>query len=395
MRPALLLLVVFLAACTPAPKAVPVSFDPPRWSAHDRSELPARLATAYVAAAVGWVGGLLVAADFPEPVLFASPDGDRWTEQAPAGFERYLRGQPMATHGSTAYVLGGGPGEIAVWRTGDGTTWDRTVLPDRDPDPVRDPDGDTAPDSEGEQPFAAIAAGPHGVLVVVPDGFELEFERAPGDFSGFDVWHSADGRSFRHTGSVPLDRESAILQPAVTATADGFLLHDTDDPFRDDTPLFRSADGVDWEPVGDGLPLGSRLTAGRIGDLTFVLGRETDDALYARYRRDGDDTWHAGHTDLGRLPDAGVVARDQQWITSVRQWGGGFLAVGRTEHGAGGLVWTSPDGIRWTRMPVRDNGFEGIYEMRAVASSRGRTYLFGTAGFPPDQQLFVWRAEGS
>ncbi|QQQ75123.1 hypothetical protein IOD16_29040 [Saccharothrix sp. 6-C] len=375
-------LLAVLVGCGAAPEPPP-SFAPPRWSEQDRSELPAELASLYVRAAIGWDGGLLVAGDYPEPALFSSPDGRKWTEQAPEGFGDHLRGQPFAAYGSTAYVLGGAAGEVAVWRTEDGTTWQRTPLPYGDLD----------------DPFMAIAAGPHGVLVVGSDGFDyaagLEAEHTPEDFFGFEFWHSADGEEFRYAGDLTLARTVIGITPRVVATDDGFLLHDSGaygvDVFREDTPLYRSTDGESWQYVGDGLPIGTRLAVGRAGSLTFVLG-QSPSGLYARYRRDGDSGWSDGAIDLGRLPDDAVVPATGQWPTAVHPWGTGFIAIGRTERGEAGLVWSSPDGITWTRSPVRGSGFDRLAELVAVASSRGETLLFGLEGFPPDVRVHLWRA---
>ncbi|NUT46826.1 MAG: hypothetical protein HOV94_05820 [Saccharothrix sp.] len=378
-------LLTVLAACGAAPEPPP-SFAPPQWSELDRSGLPPKLASLYVRDAIGWDGGLLVAGDFPEPALFSSADGREWTEQAPEGFADYLRGRPFAAYGSTAYVLGGAPGRVAVWRTEDGRTWQRSPLPHGDRD----------------DPFMAIAAGPHGVLVVGSDGFDydagMEAEHTPEDFYGFEFWHSADGEEFRYAGDLSLAREVGDLSPRVVATEDGFLLHDSgayaSGVFREDTPLYRSTDGEVWDYVGEGLPIGSRLAAGRAGGLTFVLG-QSPDGLYARYRRDGDSGWSDGSVDLGRLPDGGVVPGDRQRVTAVHPWGRGFVAVGGTDLGEAGLVWWSPDGVTWIRMSVRDNGFDRVNEVVAVASSRGRAVLFGVAGFPPDSALHLWGAEVS
>jgi hypothetical protein len=374
---------VLLVSCTTTTAPPASSPELPRWSARDSAELPAKLASRYVRAAIGWNGGLLVGAEYPEPALFASPDGSQWTEQAPEGFDKYLRGQPFAAYGPTAFVLGSGLGEVVVWRTEDGTTWERAALPD----------------SDREDPFMAIAAGPHGVLVVGSDWFDynagLEAEHTPDDFFGFEFWHSADGRSFRYAGTLSLARDVGGVFPRVVATEDGFLLHNFDSGtvFDDDTPVFRSTDGAAWESTGDGLPTGSRLAAGRAGDLIFVLGQDVNGRLFARHRRDGDSTWSSGVIDLGRMPDAGVVPRDQQRPILVHPWGSGFMAVGGTTGATNvGVVWTSPDGVTWTRMPVRDNGFDQVVKLMAVASSRGVTYLFGVTDHPPAQRVRLWQA---
>jgi hypothetical protein len=49
-------------------------------------------------------------------------------------------------------------------------------------------------------------------------------------------------------------------------------------------------------------------------------------------------------------------------VLDVQAWGdSGFIAVGGTEQKPrSGAAWTSPDGQEWTRMSVRDNGFDQV-----------------------------------
>lgn len=100
--------------------------------------------------------------------------------------------------------------------------------------------------------------------------------------------------------------------------------------------------------------------------------------------------------DPGRLPDAGVVPASERRINVVRNWGTGFIAIGNTFGGEGrekaGLVWYSADGAAWTRMPVRDNGFDGTLLLMDVAVSKDKAVL---VGYPSDysQKLLLWYAE--
>ncbi|MGW4112149.1 hypothetical protein ACWEFJ_14845 [Actinosynnema sp. NPDC004786] len=374
MLRSVVLSLLLLTGCAAAP--APTPFEVPRWSPHDPGELPPALASLYVLDAAGWDGGLLVAGEYAAPALFTSPDGHAWTARAPEGFSLFLRGRSVAAHASAAYVLGGSRDEVVVWRTEDGERWERSPLPD----------------SARDDPFMTIAAGPRGVVVIGYDhpAMGLGATDDPDGFQGFRVWHAEDGRSFGQAVTIADDEPAGVL-PRLTATQDGFLLHDSDLGLSDGTPLFRSADGTTWTYIGDGLPQGYRDATGRIGSLTFVLGRDAD-GLHARYRRDDEPGWSAGSIDLGRLPDAGVTDRDHQWAVDAHPWGRGALAIGRTDDGAAGLVWTSPDGITWTRMPVRDHGFDRLAEVPAVASTRDRTFLFGVVDSPPNQELRLWSA---
>jgi hypothetical protein len=248
----------------------------------------------------------------------------------------------------------------------------------------------------------AITAGPHGVLVVGTNGFDydagMDAKHTPEDFYGFEFWYSPNGREFSYAGGLSTPREVDSITPRVVATRDGFLLHDDAryygaDTYRNDTPMYQSEDGENWEYIGKGLPIGYRFAAGRTGDMTFMLGAAEGTGLYARYRRDNDREWHEGSIDLGKLPDAGVQPRSQQQPMLIHPWQGGYLAIGRTLSDPLGVVWTSPDGVNWTRMPVRDNGFDKVANLVAIASSRTTTVLFGISGTAPNQQIRLWRTD--
>jgi hypothetical protein len=104
------------------------------------------------------------------------------------------------------------------------------------------------------------------------------------------------------------------------------------------------------------------------------------------------DEWRVGTIDVGRLPDAGVVPRTKLTVRSVLPWRDGFLAVGTASQGGAGIVWTSPDGSTWTRMPVRANGFDQVgYLFAAVSTGRG-AFVLGLDRDLTGQNLTAWPA---
>jgi hypothetical protein len=329
----------------------------------------------------------MLVSNLPYPVAFVSTDGRRWDLRLlPGGAAESLIAAPFAACRDTVYAVNADAGGLVVWRTRDGKAWDDRRLP--------------GSGLVGDHTLVTIAAGPRGVLVA----------RANQDFTlpaglpdkealfGFESWYSPDGENFRRNGLLPLPH-TVSLEPGLVATQDGFLLHDTDAGsegiYRSDTPLYQSPDGRHWTHIGDGLPKGSRHAVGRTGDLTFVLGQTADGRVAAHYKRDGETRWRSGSIDPGALPDAGVRPADQLRISFVHPWKDGYLAVGTTTTAQlTALVWTSPDGIAWTRMPVRDNGFDNDVRLSAIASSRGKTVLFGMSGISSSNTTVrLWEAD--
>jgi hypothetical protein len=181
------------------------------------------------------------------------------------------------------------------------------------------------------------------------------------------------------------------------ATPSGFLLgmSDSKGPM-----LLSSEDAVHWRDITAGLSQirGIHHVSGNTSTVvvfTYDPGPESPPGQpVAWYRRDG--TWHPATMDPGRLPDAGVVPADERRINKVCDWGAGFIAIGNTFGGEGretaGLVWYSADGSAWTRMPVRDNGFDAAAQLMDVAVSREKAVLVGYPAANSDKPL-IWKAD--
>lgn len=372
-----------LAGCT-SPPVAPPAFAPPVWRMTESADLARPGLTVF--AAVGWDGGMMFATDRPYPVVFHSADGRRWdTRLLPGGAVESLSAQPFAAYREFAYVVSADADGLAVWQTRDGRRWDERRLPDSGM-------------HDGHH-VVTVAAGPRGVLVV--RAHSTHAGSGLPDYDGFESWHSADGGVFQRTGLLRLPDRAIDLTPGVVATERGFLLHDTafanDGPPREDTPLYQSTDGTNWTHVGEGLPQGSRHAVGRAGDTLFVLGKTGDARLSVHYRRDGDDRWLPGSIDLGALPDAGVRPADQLRVSFVHPWEGGHVAVGTTASPPWeGIVWASPDGVTWSRMPVRENRFDGDVRLAAMATSGDKTVLFGMieVSSPLSALVRLWEADG-
>ncbi|ANZ41899.1 hypothetical protein BBK82_44165 [Lentzea guizhouensis] len=357
---------LLLAACSSPPP--PPEFTPPTWTRQTVPTLPhARLDSIH--GAVGWNGGFVIAGSYTEPappndegrvnntpaVLHMSADGQTWREVIPPDIGDLAWGDAAAARGDHAYVLGH-TGVRPVLLTSEGGVWTKLELP-----------GGVFTDKP-----TSIGAGPRGVVVVGFANYRM------GDkVKGLRLWFSPDGREFGDPVVLTTQQVYTGYLPRVLATDTGFLVYgampSSGRPERRAELLFESADGRDWRAAGDELPdppdgqHHDRLTAAQHNNGTTVLfgslnnpdnPEDSDTGLTGWYRRAGESSWtQLADIDPGKLPDAGVVPKPQRRVDHVVKWQSGFLALGATRADA--AVWTSPDGLTWTKMPVRDNGFEG------------------------------------
>ncbi|MGW6446281.1 hypothetical protein [Lentzea sp. NPDC055074] len=385
------LAILLLAACTspvptpPAPSGTAQSsaapaFGAPTWTRHTAESLPyERLEQ--VDGGAGWKAGFVVVGSYTRPAapnsrgvqndifpaLHTSADGENWREvTALAGVRQFAWGGAAAGHGDHGYVLGNGNQGPTVL-TSDGGVWSRMPLPD----------------ARVSEEGTSISAGPRGVVVVAFG------KRSQVD--GLRVWHSSDGVTFGKPVLVPVPGLYTSERPVVVATDRGFLIHrfsGTGNP--NSVLLFESADGRTWTDVSaqirtpPNLRFSALYAAQHNGAVTVVFGRlfstvenqaVDGEGLAAYYRRDGDMTWTEASVEPGRMPDAGVVPRVERDVYQVVPWQQGFMALGATGALA---VWTSEDGAKWKKTPVRENGFDQVQRMRYLTD--GGLGLMLTAG---------------
>lgn len=365
-------------SCTATDGTDRAPFAPPRWSAPEVADLPPDV-TSLAPTAAAWDGGALLAGNDLSPRLITSKDLHSWRHTLPDAMTG-LTYQPISGYGPAAYVLGFATDGTYVWRTGDGTAWERIPLPGAVPN----------------DPYLSIAAGPRGVVVAGFDRESATWTESGQVFTGYRVWRSTDGRGFEPAGHVPADGVSESAGTRLKATRQGFLLTNN----ASSGEVFESDDGVRWSAAGPGLPETIIDAVGRSADTTVALTTwfDSDPAgeepgLSAYFHRSGEPRWTAGTIDLGTLPDVGVEPRSQQNVVGVAQWGDGFVAFGGTRGGAGvGAVWTSPDGVAWTRMSVRDGGFDQVPMVFAALRTGDTTALLGMDTSIDGPDLTVWTA---
>lgn len=388
-RLCLLGLVFLVAACSAGPRPVKhdAGFEPPRWT---RVQLAMPLSQGDEGQLAGWNGGYLLVDGQPVGVR-SSVDARHWRPATPAGLTALIDpsadGRMTAGYGPAAYVAGWSSSELAVWRTTDGTHWQKTPL---------DVAGLAYHDSLDLD--VSIAAGPRDVIVVGNDAV------TPQSFDGFYVWRSTDdGRTFGQPIWVPecgqASQAGFVTIGPVQATFSDFLVGCDSNSLAGDGKKFilSSADGIQWT---------SLPAAGAIADtyadtpidgnastvVAFNWNPQPGQPLAIYLRR---NTWHSSTVDPGLLPDAGVVPGNQRTVNAIVNWGTGFIAIGNVNTGIqfSGMVWYSTNGSQWVRQPVRANRFDAVGQFLDAAVSKGKVLLvaFPTKG----SDLLMWQSESS
>jgi len=268
-------------------------------------------------------------------------------------------------------VIAGGPGVVAVgnsgsdaavWTSGNGLTWarvphDEAVFGGADPLYMFDV-------TVGGPGLVAVGT----VLTNGPDNWNV---------TDAVVWTSVDGLSW---SKVPHDEAvfGGGVMSAVTVGGLGLGLvavgevRSGDDV---DAAVWTSVDGISWSRVLDdkavfGGPSNQGMLDITVGGPGFVaVGREgsgvwdnsgdqvaavwtsVDGILWSRVAHDKD-----AFADSGNNPDGGAA----QVMLNVTVGGPGLVAVGADwRPGYFGAVWTSVDGISWSRVPHDDDLFRG------------------------------------
>jgi hypothetical protein len=257
-------------------------------------------------------------------------------------------------------VVAGGPGLVAV-----GSAPSNSFLPGVDgvaavwtsTDGIvwsRVPHDEAVFGGEGDQGMSSVIVGGPGLLAFGGD------DLWPDGGSRDAVWTSVDGLSWSR---VPLD--DALYQGSeAVAGGPGFVAVDESD---DGAAVWTSTDGIAWSRVphdeavvglrlGDGNAM-TAVTAGGPGLVAVGSDGLNSDEPTGRARAvvwtsiDGL-TW-------SRLPHDEAVfgGEGDQGMFDVIAGGPGLVAVGENDHGA--PVWTSADGITWSQVPNDESVFSG------------------------------------
>lgn len=280
--------------------------------------------------------------------VWCSADGHTW-QRLPHDDAVFggadLQEMAQVTQAGAGFVAVGadaGRAAAAVWTSPDGRVWQR--VPHRE-DVFGGP---------GQQRMAAVTAHAGGLVAVGSDG------------SAAAVWTSADGRVWRrvaHDKGI-FDGPGRHRMRSVLATAHGLVAVGGGGPVA---AVWRSPDGHTWQrsPVG-AAPAGPQgheemraVVSGGPG--LVAVGR----AIGARNPRRGGGSAAVWVSPDGsafqRLPHDETVfgGSGHQAMKTVGRHHGGLTAAGWDGGRAAAAVWTSPDGLSWTRLPHDEDVFGG------------------------------------
>lgn len=307
--------------------------------------------------------------------VWTSADGIAWS-RVPHKDEVF---DEAAMHSVTA----GGPGLVAVgtsdraavWTSTDGFTWSRI------------PHDDAVFGGVGDEPYTemnSVTAGGPGLVAVGIEG------HPHGPNNNAAVWTSVDGVTWSrvpHTDAIfgrADDRNYTELE-SVTVGGPGLVAVGgswSGVAGQGGAAVWTSVDGVTWSrvPHSDAFSGGGMSSVAAGGPGLVAVG--WDDMGAAVWTSVDGVAW-------SRVPHDGAVF-DAAAMNSVTTAGPGLVAVGTNEHdnprGAdlvGAVVWTSLDGITWSRTPQNDAVFGTqdpslpALEMRSVAASGSRLVAVG------------------
>jgi hypothetical protein len=238
-------------------------------------------------------------------------------------------------------------GDAAVWTSTDGIVWSRV------------PHDEAVFGGEGNQWMGSVIVGGPGLLAF---GEEVFGEDEGGGVRAA-VWTSVDGLSWSRV-SQDETLYPGVGPDGVVAGGPGFVTIDEADG---GSAVWTSSDGFAWSRVPHdeavfGLRLGygnamQGVTVGGPGLVAVGSDGLNSDEPTGRARAvvwtsiDGL-TW-------SRLPHNEAVfgGEGDQGMFDVTAGGPGLVAVGENDHGA--PVWTSADGITWSQVPNDESVFSG------------------------------------
>lgn len=266
-------------------------------------------------------------------------------------------GPGLVAVGSTAYDHG----DPAVWTSLDGLTWTQVPL-----------------DEEvfgGEGPMSVIAAGPG--LVAVGEGAwtsvdGIVWSRAP-DFDAILDGGGMSSVTVFGTGLV------AVGDGAVWTSVDGIVWSQV----PHDEPIFGGGPDVEvgvWD-----------VTVGGPGLVAVGVDWSGPDAGAAVWTSLDGLIWTRVPHDEEVFGGAGV-----QGISGVTAAGPGLVAVGTERSGRQqAVVWTSVDGLTWTRVARDESGSLDGGQMNSVVVADSGLVAVGWTGWigGPNSEAAVWTSE--
>ena len=337
----------------------------------------------------GGPGLVAVGEDGPDAAVWASLDGTAWL--------RVPHDEEVFGGAGIASVTVGGPGLVAVgssaetacceadatvWTSVDGITWTRWPLYEQ------------AFGGEGGRWMNSVTVGGPGLVAVGADG------------SNAAVWTSSDGITWTRVPhhEATFGGEGVQEMLSVTAAGPGLVAvgrgdeNLTDDTVSDlDAAVWTSPDGITWTRVPH-----DEAAFGGGGDqemLSVIAGGSGLVAVGADFGAGRTPVWTSPDgVTWGRVPDDPTVRGP---MMSVIAAGPGLVGVGAVGPGlVGGAersgsppVWTSVDGVAWTRVAA-DEAASGWWKGTMTGVTAGGPGLVAV-GFDPGimgGDAAVWNA---
>ena len=235
----------------------------------------------------------------------------------------------------------------------------------------------------GPQLMLDVAAGGPGLVAVGGDRSD-DLDAA--------VWTSVDGREWSRAAAEALAGPSDQVMRSVTAGGPGLVaVGDESIDSNTDAAVWTSPDGIGWSRVSSEAFGGERnqimwgVTAGGPG--LVAVGAEGFDA--AVWHSSDGITWVRVPHDEANLGSEGRVV-----MRSVTVGGPGLVAVGAEEIGADSraAIWTSGDGLSWSRVPNDESAFggDGFQAMFAVTAGGPGVVAVGGEQAAEGSNAAVW-----
>ena len=294
----------------------------------------------------------------------------------------------------------GGYSDAAVWTSVDGLNWSRV------------PHDEAIFGTTIDQEMNAVTTGGPGLVAV---GWASDDQNDESAVAA--VWTSVDGTAW---SQVPHD-ETVFgggqwqWMSDVTTGGPGLVAVGED---GSDAAVWISVDGLTWSRVphdeeifgradGRGGQEMSKVVATTAGLVAVGSEQIGDDVPTGQARNAAAWTSVDGLT-WSRVPhDASVFGGiGNEWINDVTATETGLVAVGVLVHGNSSdwftdqeaVVWTSPDGLTWSRAPQDEAAF-GEAAMRSVTAVGTRVVAVGDESLAPvgkaSDSLHVWVADPS
>lgn len=310
--------------------------------------------------------------DHGDPAIWTSVDGATWTrvtvdDEGGSEFAAIVKA-------SGSGLIGVGEG---VWTSADGLAWS----------PVPDPDGTFG----NAEPTSVTVGGPGLVAVGVEGG---------GTFDIGAVWTSVDGTIWSrvpHDDDVFGERRAGvdITMSQVTAGGPGLVAVGKDWSNPDaDAVVWTSEDGFEWtrvphdenvfggsghQAISDVIATDSGLVAvgtERAARQQAVVWTSVDGLTWTRVPRPENGDLDGGQMNSVVVVDSGLVA------VGWEGWTGG--------PNSRPAVWTSPDGIVWSRVPHDKEGIGSGLMWDVISTEKGLVAV-GSDG----TNAVVWLGPGS